>query len=483
MKNILVFDVGTTSMKCILYNEIFKELFATTIEYSIETKDGIIAQIDANVYFDTFKDCVQSVLNSGINKEDISAISFTTQGETLIPVDKFGNPLCKAIVWLDTRAEKEAEYIKQSISSEEIYKTTGLCDIDGAVPIAKLLYICRNNPAIYGRVHKFLLLEDYLIFRLTGLFISEKSLQSSTGWYNITGERLFDKVFEICNIDKEKIPHILPCGTDVGTVTDEAAKTIGLSKNTHVITAAMDQISSAIGAGNITEGIVTETTGTALVVGVTVKKPDFDISKPVTVYKHYNNMFIYMPYFPTAGIVHKWFRNTVFPDVNQKAESLGISPYSLIEEEAKHSPAGSNGVVFNPDFTSGGSFSGLNLSTTRADLARSVQEGIAYVLRELLEQVESKGVNIAKVYSLGGGSYSKLWTQIKASVCDKDFTTVGYSETTSLGCAILASVAIGMYADVEDALSVIDNVSKTFNSICSEKKVYDKCFQNYKKLK
>ena len=140
-------------------------------------------------------------------------------------------------------------------------------------------------------------------------------------------------------------------------------------------------------------------------------------------------------------------------------------------------------MVFNPDFTSGGSFSGLNLSTTRTDLARSVQEGIAYVLRELLEQVESKGVNIAKVYSLGGGSYSKLWTQIKASVCDKDFTTVGYSETTSLGCAILASVAIGMYADVEDALSVIDNVSKTFNSICSEKKVYDKCFQNYKKLK
>ena len=483
MKNILVFDVGTTSMKCILYNEKFKELFATSIEYSIETKDGIIAQLDANIYFDTFTECVQSVLNSGINKEDISAISFTTQGETLIPVDKCGNPLCKAIVWLDSRAFKEAEYIKQNITCEEFYKTTGLCDIDGAVPIAKLLYIRRNNPSVYERVYKFLLLEDYLIFRLTGQFVSEKSLQSSTGWYDITGDKLFDKVFEICNIEKEKIPQILPCGTDVGVVTNEAAKITGLYKNTHIITAAMDQISSAIGAGNIKEGIVTETTGTALVVGATVKNPDFDISNPITVYKHYNNMFVYMPYFPTAGIVHKWFRNTVFPEVNQKAETLGVSPYTLIEEEAKLSPPGSNGVIFNPDFSSGGSFSGLNLSSARADLARSVQEGIAYVLRELLEQLELKGVDIAGVYSLGGGSYSSFWTQIKASVCGKDCSTIGYSETTALGAAIMASTALGIYKDVSEALLVADNVSVTYHPISSEKKIYDKCFEIYKKLK
>jgi len=483
MKNILVFDVGTTSMKCILYSKDFKELFATGIEYSIETKDGIIAQIDANVYFDTFKVCVQSVLNSGINKEDISVISFTTQGETLIPVDESGSPLCKAIVWLDTRAQKEATFIKQNISLEEFYKTTGLCDIDGAVPVAKLCYIKQNNPKIYNRVHKFLLLEDFLIFKLTGLFVSEKSIQSSTGWYDITGEKLFDKVFEIGGIDQEKIPQILPCGTTVGNVTSDAANITGLSCSTIVVTSAMDQISSAIGAGNINKGIVTETTGTALVVGVTVEKPDFDISKPVTVYKHYNDMFIYMPYFPTAGIVHKWLRNTVFPEANQKAKEIGVSPYVIIEEEAKLSPAGSNGVIFNPDFTSGGSFFGLNLSTSRADLARSVQEGIAYVLRELLEQVESKGADITKVYSLGGGSYSKFWTQIKASVCGKDFTTVGYSETTSLGCAILASVAIGIYKDVPTAYSVIESVSQTYKSIRSEKKVYDKCFENYKKIK
>lgn len=483
MKNILAFDVGTTSMKCILYDEKFAELYKDNIEYSVETKDGIYAEVSADVYFKSFKACISSILKQGYKNETIAAVCFTTQGETLIPVDKCGNPLSKAIVWLDTRAGQEAQEIKKEISAEEFYKTTGLCDIDGAVPVAKVLHIKNNNPNLYNKTYKFLLLEDYLVYMLTGLFVSEKSLQSSTGWYDICKDRFYDNVLEHCGIDKSKFPDVKECGSVAGCVTANSAQITGLSESTLVVLGAMDQIASAIGAGNVKEGIVTETTGTALVVGATVKKPEFNLSNPVTVYKHYNNMYIYIPYFATAGITHKWFRDTFMPNTKEESKKLGISSYTVIEEIARLSPPGSNGVIFDPDFTLGGGINGITLSTSISDIARSVQEGIAYVLRELIESVETKGVNVSTIYSVGGGSYSDFWLGIKSSVCNKKIVAPVYSETTALGAAILASVAVGIYKDVPDALSCIDGKPRTFLPIETDVQIYNKCYKKYKQIK
>ena len=242
MKNILSFDVGTTAMKCIVYDSDFKELFYSNKEYNLNTKNEGIAELDAEVYFNTFLNSINDISEYGINLTDIGSIVFTTQGETLIPVDKNGNALSPAIVWLDTRAADEAAYIKSRIDRQQMYSTTGLCDIDGALPAAKILWLSKNQSEIYNNTYKILLLEDYLIYRLTGKFVSEKSLQSSTGWYDIVNDRIYEDMLKTCNIPAEKLPDILPCGTVVGTVHKE----FGFAKDTVVVTGAMDQISSAV---------------------------------------------------------------------------------------------------------------------------------------------------------------------------------------------------------------------------------------------
>ncbi len=478
MKGLLTFDVGTTSMKCILFNENFEELFYENKEYDIETAQNGVAEIDAEVYFNTFCDCITAIKQKA-GLEQIAAICFTTQGETLIPVDEKGTPVCKAIVWLDTRAGEEAEFIKNNIALEEMYSVTGLCDIDGALPIAKVMWLCKNRPKVYHKTHKFMLLEDYLIYRLTGKMVSEKSLQSSTGWYDIMNDQMYEKVLRICQIDKGKFPEILSCGTVVGNISGEISVDLGLPQEAVVVTGAMDQISSAIGAGNIRQGMITETTGTALVVGATVEKPEFNVDVPLTVYKHFNEQYIYMPYFGTAGITLKWFRDTIMPNAVKEAGQAGKSSYQLINELAQTSPAGSNGVVMNPNLMSGGAFYGMTLSTSLADLARSVMEGVAFMLRSLIETVEKKGIEVDTILSMGGGSYSELWSSIKASVCGKRIYCVGYSQTTSLGAAILAAVGIGLYESVEEALDKVKATGRTIEPNPDEKTVYDSAFMNY----
>lgn len=481
MKYFMTFDVGTTAMKCILFDTSFNEVFYANKEYSVNASEGGFVELEADTYFNTFCECVEEIKKSNISSDDIASITFTTQGETLIPIDKCGNALCPAIVWLDTRAEEEAKTIKDNISDEEMYKTTGLGGIDGALPAAKILWLYKNNPDLYNKVYKFLLLEDYLIFRLTGKTVSEKSLQTSTGWYDIVSEVPFAKVMEICKIKEETLPEILPCATVVGELSEDIAKMCGLSSKTVVITGAMDQISSAVGVGNVKEGIFTETTGTALVAGITAEKPVFDIENPVTIQKHYDNKFIYMPYYNTAGMTLKWFRDNVMPYAEEEAKKRGISSYEFIDEVAKDAPAGSKGLIMLPGLSENGAFLGMTLATKTSDLARSVLEGVAYMLKSILELVSSRNVEIDEIYSLGGGSYSDLWCEIKADVCQKNIVRIDYAQTTALGAAILASVALGEYKSVEEALAARKIGTRVVNPNLKNKDVYDDGYKMYKK--
>lgn len=482
MKYYLTFDVGTTAMKCILFDTEFCEIFSASREYTIETNMPCMAELSADVYFNTFCECTKEILDFGVSKDDILTITFTTQGETLIPVDFNGEPLCKAIVWLDTRAELEAEIIANEISKEEMYKKTGLYGIDGALPAAKILWIYRNYPKLYDQVHKFLLLEDYLIFKLTGKYVSEQSLQSSTGWYNIVDNTFYEQMLNVCKIDANKLPKIMPCGKVVGGISNESATICGLSSNTVVTTGAMDQISSAVGIGNVKEGMCTETTGTALVVGVTTEKPNLNVNLPITVYKHFDSKFIYMPYSNTAGITLKWFKEKVMPYVTEEAQKRNTSAYDIIDKTAEKSPAGSKGVIMLPQLSENGAFLGLTLATETSDLARSVLEGVAYMLRGIIEQVEAQGVVVNEILSLGGGSYSKLWCSIKADICKKNIICTDYPQTTSLGAAILAALAIGQYSNIEEAFKVLKVTKTVIEPNEKNFEIYDVGYQNYNKF-
>lgn len=445
---IAVFDMGTTSVKVCLFTPGMEMISWSVQEYRLFTS-GDRVEADAGEYLRAARDGMRDALTRAAEYR-VAAISVTTQGETLVPVDQQGNALVRFIVWLDSRAEAQAALLREQISKMNFYRTTGLPEISGALPLAKLCWIRDHHPAIYKKTHKFLLLEDYLLWWLTGRFVSEKALATSTGWFDLHTDGYWREGLAVAGIDPRKLPELMECGEIVGPLTSQTAEALGLESGIPVVTGAMDQTAAALAGGCIEPGTVTETTGAALVLAAATDHPTFAEGHHVTIYRHaLPGKFIYLPIGNTGGMALQWFRNAFCRDLPGGRE--GFAALDRLVEEV---PAGSEGLVFLP-FLSGSvdpdncpeakaCFFGARLSTTRAHFARSVMESIAFLVRDFFEMLEALQCPVDQVFSLGGGSRSSLWMQMKADICRRTFRAGHCSEATSMGAALLAAWGTGL---------------------------------------
>lgn len=242
-QHILVFDVGTSAVKTALFSEQLSLVAVETTEYPLITA-GETVEAAPLAYL--------AAMQKGVRKlprRNIAAIGITTQGETLVPVDAAGTPLGNAIVWLDARAEKQAAALQKRIGGQRFYETTGLPEITGALPLAKLLWYAERQKQIYQKTDKFLLLEDYLRFYMTAEAATNRSLATSTGWLDIRSGAYWDEALEAAGIDKTKLPVLLGSGEAAGTLQSDAAKALGLRCGIPVFTGAMDQTAAALAVG------------------------------------------------------------------------------------------------------------------------------------------------------------------------------------------------------------------------------------------
>lgn len=444
---IAVFDAGTTAVKVCLFAPDASLLACSVQEYSLDTR-GACVEAPAERYLAAVRDGLADV-TTRVPDARIAAVGLTTQGETLVPVDRAGEPLRPFLVWLDGRAEDEAAALRGSFSAQDFYEATGLPEATGALPLAKLMWLRRNEPDVFSRTYKFLLLEDYLIFALTGRFVSEPSVQTSSGWFHLGKDGAWDDALRAAGIPAQLLPDVLECGQTAGTVTDEAARRFGLPAGIPVLTGAMDQTAAALAAG-CGDGVVTETTGTALVAAACTASPVFSRGHHVTIYRHVRRgEYLYLPIGSTAGMALRWFRDEFCPDL-----PAGGAGYAALDRMAALSPPGSNGVLFLP-YLSGcvdpdaceqakAVFFGASLSTGRGDFARAVLESTAFVLADFLDMLDALGCPCREVRSLGGGASSALWQQIKADVCGRSLTVPACREATAQGAALLAAWGCGM---------------------------------------
>jgi xylulokinase len=490
MQVILTFDVGTTSMKCCAFDEQFRIIDSVTIEYALETRGENFIEVDPAVYWKGLCDSTRTLFSRSLRPENVAAVAITTQGETTIVLDGHDTPILPAIVWLDNRAGAQAEDLSAHIDIRRFYSTTGLPSISGTMPVAKLKWIM-EQPELRNRVRKILLLEDYLIYRLTGQFVTEHSLVCSTGYYNIITHRYESGILDLAGVPEELLPEVLPCGSMAGSVTGISAGETGLRPGTPVVCTAMDQTSSAVGAGNITVGTVSETTGTCLTIVATAEKPDFDAASALQYYTHYNDKYLALAYNPTAAIIMKWFKDQFVADT-EGLKAAGINAYNYMSELAAAVPPGSDGLLLIPHFTGKsmpdtydamrGCFMGLSLGTTRGHFIRAIMEGVAYMMRENLGMFNAAGIPVSQIRSLGGGARDTLWCAIKASVAGCEVLTMENDESTSLGAAILAAGAIGRTGDVAALSLQLARSKASYMPDPDWQKVYNRLYRDYKRL-
>lgn len=435
--NFLGIDYGTTSVKAALFDENLEQKLCFSEDYTLKVKDEIV-EFEPLSYWDILKSIIEKV-----SKESkIDALAIDTQCETLILTDEDGNPVRDAIVWLDNRAVKEAQVIEEHFGRERVYQITGQPEVTATWPACKLLWIKNNEPDVWKKTKKIFLLEDYLLYKLTGEFVTEKTLQSSSLYFDIKEGKWWKEILDFIGIDEDKLPKLKRSGVHIGNYN-------GIK----VVTSAMDQIAGAIGAGVVEKGIVSEMTGTTMAIFVpTDKIPEYDESSIVPCHYNYDDGYCLLSWSPTAGMALKWFKNAFLADKS----------FSELDEMAEKVSVGSDGVVFlpylcgstmpkyNPDAR--GSFTGLTPEHTPAHFVRSIMESVACILKSNLDYL---GVPVNEIRAMGGGALSDLWCTMKADITGKNLITLKNKETACLGSAILAGVGYGYFSSVKEACKTI----------------------------
>jgi xylulokinase len=309
-----------------------------------------------------------------------------------------------------------------------------------------------------------LLLEDYLLYRLTGDFNCSKSLYSSTLYLDIVKGEYWVEMLEFIGIDKSYLPTLKESGEKVGEFNG-AIVSMG----------ALDQIAGFTGSGINKEGVVSEMTGTCLAVcALTTKLPPYYEGIKVPCYYVEKGKYCLLMFAPTAGMVMEWYRKNFY--LNES--------YKVIDGEAGSVPLGSEGLTIAPnmcgevmpinDANLKGGVYGIELKHTRGHFARAIMESVACLLRQYLDYI---GIEVDEVISIGGGSRSKLWLQIKADIVKKKICTLKNKETGCLGSAIYAGIGAGVYSDRDSAIQALikidSEVLPSANSDIADK-LYDK---------
>ncbi len=492
MKCLLGLDAGTSSFKTALFNEEGRVIARHSEDYSLITPAPSIVEFCPDTYWEICKNVLNKIVNDpNAVAAEIKAMAISSQGETLICLDRYGKPLRNAIVWLDNRSAEEAGIIRERFGVQKVYETTGQSEVAATWPATKILWLRRNEPDIFYRTAKFLLLEDYLIYKLTGRYAAEKSLLCSSLLFDIHRGCWWEEMLEFLCIKPEQLPQINESGTVVGNLTCEAVEETGLSKETLVVTGALDQTAGLIGAGNIKPGAVLETTGSCLAVCANINTPvPYNPVLKLTCQAHAIPGRYYLLFWAqTAGIVLKWFRENFYKLEEEKAAAAGESIFNIMDQEAMNVPAGSEGLLMLPHLSGAacpeynpyarGAFSGFTLMHTRAHFVRAIMESVAFMINRYVKILEELGIVVNEIQAFGGGAGSRLWNSIKADVTGKTILAVKNQENTCFGAAILAGTGSGVFNSIEDACSRLVGAHIKYEPDSRNLEVYLKGYDSY----
>jgi xylulokinase len=491
--SILAFDLGTTALKCALHDLDGMVIAKASEEYQLLTPNADSVEMEVETYWQAFRSAVARVLKeSAVNPAEIKALGISAQGETLILIDRHGNPLRRAIVWLDNRAQQEADELGDLFGHRHAYEVTGQVKLVPTWPASKILWLRKHEPEIFDKVGKFLLIEDYFLYRLTGEYICEGSLVTSTCYWNFRTRTWWPEMLGELNISETQLPQYRESGEAVGKLRPEIANELGLSPETVACTGALDQACGAIGVGNIQPGIFSENTGAALAICATVNQPVLDPNNQMPCHYHGLPGLYMLHTFTSGGIVMRWFRDEFAGPDLRVSRSSGLDAYDLMTMEAERVQPGCEGLVMLPHLQgamapeanpkASGVFYGFTLRHGRGHFTRAIMEGVGFIVRRNIEVIEGLGVSVDEIRALGGGARSRLWKQMEADIVGRPVLTTTNEEAATLGAAILAGKAVRLYSSVEEAAERMVQIKERFEPNLANRAIYNDSFSIYVKL-
>lgn len=488
---ILGIDAGTTSLKVGVFGEDGAALGSAREEYSLSSPRPDRAELDPERYWQAAVAATRRALAvAGGSGWDVGVIGVSSQGETVVALGRDARPLAPAIVWLDNRATAEAAEIAARFTRDEVYATTGVPDVNPTWTASKIQWWRRNDPALFRSAAWFVLVEDFVLHRLTGRLVTEGGVQCTSLLYDIRRHQWWPAMLDHVGLTADRLPEIARPGEIVGILTAVAAGALGLRAGIPVVAAGMDQGAGSVAVGNTVAGIVSESTGGALVVQASVDRPDGDPTKQTPVYVHSApDQYLYAPVCPTGGMALTWFRDRFGGEEVREAAAGGRDAYDLLTAAAAVIPPGADGLTmlphlagaFSPEYEprARGVFFGFGLTHAKAHFVRATLEAVAFMLRRNLELLDGIGIPAREIRSQGGGARSPLWCQIKADVCARPVVTMAGEDAAVRGAAMLAGVAAGVFGTLDEATGAMVVRDRIFEPDPAAVATYEPAYRRY----
>ena len=471
-------DLGTSAVKLLLMegNGTIKKIVSR--EYPIYFPHPGWSEQNPEDWFNQTMDGLKELL-ADCDRSQVAGISFGGQMHGLVILDKDDKVIRPALLWNDGRTYEECDYLNNVIGKDKLSEYTANISFTGFTA-PKILWVKNKEPENFARIEKIMLPKDYIAYRLSGVHCTDVSDASGMLIFDVKNRRWSKEMLEICGIREEQLAKVYESYEAVGNVLPEIAAELDIPQTVKVVAGAGDNAAAAVGTGTVGDGMCNISLGTSGTIFISSEKFGVDKDNALHAFAHADGHYHLMGCMLSAASCNKWWMD----------EIIGTADYA--GEQAKITRLGENHVYFLPYLmgersphnnpNARGTFIGMTMDTSRADMTQAVLEGVAFALRDSFEVAKSLGIHIERTKICGGGAKSPLWKKIIANVMNIKVDVIESEEGPALGGAMLAAVACGEYATVEEAAAKLVKVIDTVDPDPELAAKYEERYQQFKEI-
>ncbi len=473
-------DLGTSAVKVLLADEGGSVVNEATRGYPLRFPRPGWSEQDPAEWVRGVSEGVREVLR-GVPQGAVRALGVGGQMHGLVALDMDDSVIRPAILWNDGRTARETEYLNETVGRDKLSQYTANIAFAGFTA-PKLLWMRANELEKFRKIAKIMLPKDYLVYKMTGVHATDYSDASGTLLLDVAHKRWSWEMLDICGVTESQLPKLHESWECVGTLKPEIARELGLSETVKVCAGAGDNAAAAVGTGTVGAGGCNISLGTSGTVFISSGKFGVDPHNALHAFAHADGGWHLMGCMLSAASCHKWWMDEVSNDTDYAREQAKISPNKL----------GRNHVYFLPylmgerspinDVNARGTFTGLTMDTTHADMTQAVLEGVAFAIRDSFEVAKSLGISIPRSHICGGGAKSPLWRKILANVLGIPLDMVATEQGPGYGGALLAMVADGKFASVQEACDALVTVASTTDPDPELTALYDERYSQFKEI-
>ena len=450
-------DLGTSAVKLLLMDGVGKILKIVFREYPLSFPHPGWSEQNPE---DWLRETVAGIreLTADCDKTQVAGIGCGGQMHGLVVLDKNDAVLRPVILWNDGRTAEETTWLNTVIGKERLSAYTANIAFAGFTA-PKLLWMRKHEPELFSKIDKIMLPKDYLNYMLTGVHCTDVSDASGMLLFDVKNKCWSPEMLEICGVKESQMAKIFESYEVVGTLKPEMAEQLGLAERVRVCAGAGDNAAAAVGTGTVGEGACNISLGTSGTIFISSRDFRVDSNNALHAFAHADGSYHLMGCMLSAASCNKWWMDDI----------IGTKDYAVEQSPITTEKLGRNHVFFLPylmgerspinDTNARGTFTGLTMDTSRADMTQAVLEGVAFAIRDSLEVARSLGIELKTSRICGGGAKSPLWRTIFANVCDLELELIESEEGPGYGGAMLAAVSCGEYPTVEDAASKLVKVT------------------------